>query len=636
MKLKRTLLSFILVITMLLSVFPFISLSASAETEPTQTEELEVLQVKDWILDVMFNDYYAFEIVFNGDVLPFSTGEEFRMLDGDATQTVYMEYFKFCGKTFAEINQEITEEDMDGWLIASFPATNGGVFLEPIIVYAHKQSQLQVRIHKEYVASISGDITIEVVEGSVITDKEGTSYTAGAGLLWKLTDEVRTNTVGSWYTEKPEAPAVRDVTVGISTVFDIKKDAEYYTIDINFSRDIFRSKTMHTLDYSAIDGTHGNYSYLKDYFTINNVTIADINSNTDDSGYTYTTYHTQGFVDALRVPVLMISVQTNQMKILIHEQYYQDNLSSNLVVGIKQDFYIISPAPNQEETAYERVGFKLAGAVTFTANADNSFTSSVEYVNYVADKEIIERAYTSEEMNALTYEKINLHSISTIVTMGDVRYYNGEKRTQAQYVVMYFDKPVCYQYIPYASGGKLNLSNNALNPAGTGVYLTQDQIDAYYDYHMDEYLNNFIKLDGKTLAEIKASETDPSAVPDLVVRFHYAGASSLPSSIVFYIEYNSNAWMRAEEEHTIEILKGFRTPLLGEVKENKKFVYNPESAEWATVSAGSQFSDTELVDVISDGGCNGSFGGGLVICAVALAGATAITLIKRRKNNEEN
>jgi len=632
MKAKRSLTAFILALLLAVGMTAW---QAPASAAAEEQNELQVLRVKDWILDVMTEDYYKFEVVFDGDVLPFGDGEEFRMIDGNEQQKAYMDYFKLCGKTLSQINEEVT--DTEGWEFVCFPSSLGGLYQKPILVNVHELNQMQVWVHKEYVATLTGDITFEVVEGSVITSKSGNEYVAPAGLLWTLTENVRATTAGEWYIDKPVVPADRDADLGVSGSTPFIRDTsmpEYYVMTIVFSRDVFRNEAMHTLDYSIQDGTHGDFSYLRKYFTVNGKTVEDITINTDDSAYNYVTF--KDHAPALRCPVMMISVYQNQMIIGIHEQYVADNgLMDNLQIGVTEDFYMIVRAPNLEETAYERVGYKVAEGITFTMQKDRSFTCSAKREPYVPDNEIIERKYTLEDMDKFEYDTINLHSISPIVSIGDVVFYNGERRTLAQYIVMYFDTDICYQYIPYATSGKVNLINLA-GAAGSGVFMTQKQIDAYFDYHMDYYLCNYFKLDGKTIKEIKENQSDSSSNPEISIRFHYAGASSLPSSVVLYIEYNNDAWMNTLEEHTLEVLAGFRTPLFGEVKADKKFVYDPDARAWASVSAGSEFASENLVDTPSETktekkGCGSIAGASLAIVAIPALFAAAICLKKEDK-----
>lgn len=634
MKVKRSMVSLLLIVIMLFGCIPaFVTAAATENSE--QTNVLPVETVKDWRL-VGTEDYVAFELVFSDNVMPFGPGgEEYRMMDGDSSQTAYASMFKFCGSTVADINANATDTSMSGWTFEDFPSNMGGVYKKPILIYVHQLFQIQFRVNVSYLEDIDGDITFEIVENSVITDKNGNSYTAGEGLLWTLTDDVKASGLGNWYTDKPVDPADRNETVGVSSITQFRKDtsmSEYYVTDILFSRDVFKTNDLGIIGYSVQDGSSGDFSSFKNYFTINGKTVAQINAETDDSEYNYVTF--KGGASSLLVPVMLVSIYKNQMTVALHEKYVEDNnVLSSLTLGVTDAFSSTVKAPNAEETKYEKVEYTVSGAYSFTLNSDMTFSTENTLLPYVADTEIIERKYTAAELDEMEWNKINLHSISTIVSIGDVRWYNGEKRTQAQYVVLYFDSPLCYQYIPYASGGKINLITLA-NSTGSEVNLTEKQIDAYYDYHMDLYLKKYIKIDGRTIEEIQDDETDPTASPDVAVRVHYAGSSSLPSSLVIYFEYNSNAWMNSETEHSIEILSGFRTPLFGEVKADKKFVYEPKSKEWASVSAGSVFANDTLVDTASaGGGCSGAVNGTVIICTVTLV--TALAFIKIKKGEYE-
>ena len=421
-------------------------------------------------------------------------------------------------------------------------------------------------------------------------------------------------------------------TVGISGITELAEGgslSEYYSTEISFSRDVFKKKDMSIIGFNIHDndGTYDYLATLADYFTVNGESVSAINEQTDDSSYEYTTFPNYARLD---VPVMLISMATNKMTVAIHKQYVSDNgLLSSLAIGVTAGFNFTVKAPHDEYDEYIDVNYTVEKAYTLTLTSSGFFSCDSVYTAYQADREIIERKYSREDMDKLEYKKINLHSISTIVQVGDVREYNGETRQQVQYVVLYFDSDVCNQYIPYASCRKSTLTNLAAN-----VYLTPKQIDAYYDYHMDEYLTKYIKIDGKTLADIRKDETDGTAVPEIAVRINYAGASSLPSSLTLNIEYNSVAWMSKNKPHTIEILKGFRTPLMGEIKADKKFEYNPDTEAWASTTSDPEFAAIPLVDesTQSGSGCGGALGGAAdILVALGIISAAAGILILRRK-----
>ena len=79
-------------------------------------------------------------------------------------------------------------------------------------------------------------------------------------------------------------------------------------------------------------------------------------------------------------------------------------------------------------------------------------------------------------------------------------------RSKAQYACVYFDRAISYQYIPYVSMGKKDLSNLAKSP-GSGVNLTQAPVDGIFDYRIDLSLNGHIKIDDKMLQHTGLSRT---------------------------------------------------------------------------------------------------------------------------------
>ena len=133
MKVKRSVMSLLLALMLALGCLP--AFTGAFATEQSQVNPLPVNTVKDWRIE-QTGDYVSFELVFDENVMPFgpSNGEEYRMMDGNATQKAYASYFKFCGKTVAQINEEITAEDMVSWEVSNFPASTGGDYLQPILI----------------------------------------------------------------------------------------------------------------------------------------------------------------------------------------------------------------------------------------------------------------------------------------------------------------------------------------------------------------------------------------------------------------------------------------------------------------------------------------------------------------------
>lgn len=172
------------------------------------------------------------------------------------------------------------------------------------------------------------------------------------------------------------------------------------------------------------------------------------------------------------------------------------------------------------------------------------------------------------DFSKINYESIHVSDVSDIIVY--------DAASQAEYMVLYFDRPVSNQYIPYASAGKQTLTN--LANAGLGVTLTQEQIDSLYDYRLDLALNDFIKIDGKTIREMKAEEPVNA---DQRLYLCWSGSSSDPRSITFYFSGGSESWLDPSERHTLEVMEGFTTPLFGKTDETQTFYFDPDTRTWS-------------------------------------------------------
>lgn len=374
------------------------------------------------------------------------------------------------------------------------------------------------------------------------------------------------------------------IEIGFSQMVNWTKggtENEIYVCDLYFSRNVLTSSDGNGVGYMMHDGEGENdYTYLQDYIAFNGKIMSQINEDTDTEEYDFLTFPSTLYSEKngsflYRVPVVIYAPSPEHLQIRIHEQYYVDEGWTNAPkIQILKGFYADGEV-NDAEGNYRSVKYSATKNTTFTYGTDNNWACDNGYEAYEEPIEIIERA--DIDFDAIDYEQIFVSSISQIVEYSSAITVGGELR-KPQYLCVYFDKAISYQFIPYITLGKKKLTSFAANPAGTGVELTQAQIDSIFDYRIDESFNYKVKINGKTIQECKKSEI---ASGDQKVYVALSGETSAPNNFTLYILADSASWMNPEEKHTLEIEQGFRTPLFGEIKKTQKFYYNPETLTWS-------------------------------------------------------
>ena len=361
-------------------------------------------------------------------------------------------------------------------------------------------------------------------------------------------------------------------------------EGDLIVFDICFSKDILTDEQGLGIGYRINDGDlvpSENYTYLQRYITFNGKKMSEINAETDISSYTFLTFPStlDATVDdkyIYKVPIMIYVPTPERMQIRISKQYYQEHMeNTGVTVQILQGFYAAGQVYDDFLAQLVDAEFRLSNTVTFTKDANHVWTSDRQLVNYQPTPEFIDRA--DIDFSKIDYKTIYATEVSDIMEFGSAVTIDGKEKSN-QYIVFYFDKDISYQYIPYVSAGKNFLEGLAANPEGLGVTLTQAQIDSVYDYRIDSAFNYNIKINGKTLKELKESENTNA---DFKINPCLSGSTSHPHTFTLYISADSEAWLDKTQTHTVEIVKGFRTPLFGEIKQTQTFYYQPETGMWS-------------------------------------------------------
>lgn len=418
--------------------------------------------------------------------------------------------------------------------------------------------------------------------------------------------------------------------LGISSVvgWDTTSNRDYSVFDVSLSRDaLMMDEAMESIGYRIIDGAQysqsQNFAYLQDYIEFNGETMRKINAETDVSDYEFVTFPSSAGAP-YNVPVVIYCGSKSQMQIRIHKDWLDEKGLSEkgLKMTFKKGFYVEAKKTNESLSAYEAVKYEFPSDVAITLG--DEWTCDAPYERYVPNEEIIVRK--DIDFSKIDYDAINISDLSYFVGYGDFKQI-GDKSVQNTLFQIYFDKPVFYQTVDYASVSKSNMKKYCSNT------MTEAQIDAWFDYRLDLSFADYLLINGKTLREIKKS-TGSDVETKIFVQY-----SGNPYAMTVYVEANNEFYLDPSAEYTFTLKKGFRTPLFGEIKKDATFYYNPETQTWSPSAPdknapnyGSEHE--EIVGyVTAKGGCSSSGTGIAALCPLAFIAAYAIC---RRKNDEQN
>lgn len=431
---------------------------------------------------------------------------------------------------------------------------------------------------------------------------------------------IRTTSVAA---EEPEAVRTESLALSDVLFWDTQSNRDIAVFDLNFSRDCFMKADMSTVDFRIIDGAmypDEDFSYIQDYILFNGESIKTINETTDVTDYEFITFPSD-IGAPFNVPVIIYSSSKSKLQVRVHKDWLESKelYGKGLKVTLKSGLYTDAKTTNEDLSAYVPVRYELKKDITVTYDGEK-WTSDTPYENYVRSEEIINRK--DIDFSKINYEKITVTGLSRFVGYGDFRTV-GDQSVQNTFFQIYFDKPLFYQTVDYASASKANMKTLCKNT------MTDAQIDAWFDYRLDLAFANCIVINGKTLGEIKKE-----AQTDLDVKL-FAQYSSNLYALTIYVEALEDFHINPAQDYTVTIKKGFRTPLFGEVKEDQTFYYNTVSQTWSS-SVGGEIPDygTETDKVVGytvSKGCSSSYLGSIALLPLIAAGAYFVV---RRKDHE--
>ena len=221
-----------------------------------------------------------------------------------------LEYIYFNGRAIAEINAE--SDDAYG---SEFNAITSYAACAPIAVLYNKLSEtssyLQIWVPTGYpnlgATAEQNHQSIEI--------KEGFSITQGS-TTWVVSEDIKwINLNGSWVNAETTF-AADTVTIDNPRIEGTAN--ELYKVDITSS--------SWNITCNNYDFMEASYSSVRDYIFINGRSINDINDNTDDSAYTYSTWPMTGTSGAQFVQPILIETHNgdgdpNTITLWIHKNY---------------------------------------------------------------------------------------------------------------------------------------------------------------------------------------------------------------------------------------------------------------------------------------------------------------------------
>ena len=238
-----------------------------------------------------------------------------------------MKYLYLNGTSLYDINKN----DDGSYGSAQGNIASGGVYA-PILVQmgvddGNSRSYIQIHIPTEYpnagATANQNHQNFEIKAGFTVT--EGTT-------TWKVTQDIKwLNLNGTWVKESATF-AGSDVTIDNPRVEGNAN--ELYKVDI--------TSTAWTIDCNDYDFMYGNaYATYRQYIYINGVSVYDINVNTDDSSYVYSTFPMTGADDATFAHPVLIQTHNqasdpNTITLWIHKDYMKslgDSVTVTLGAG---------------------------------------------------------------------------------------------------------------------------------------------------------------------------------------------------------------------------------------------------------------------------------------------------------------
>jgi hypothetical protein len=237
-----------------------------------------------------------------------------------------------------------------------------------------------------------------------------------------------------------------------------------------------------------------------------------------------------------------------------------------------------------------------------------------------------------------------VYTPTRVESVDDIKVFHPTENP-SQYIMLYFDRPASYQSLKLMTV-ESESKRKALN--GGDRWLSDAAIEGLYQYGIPQSMLSNIKIDGKTIKEIKdeARQSVPITNPawasenpnfaEEVISGEYLGDGWNINGIMLVVHSSSPIYFDLSKAHTLEFLAGLVTPLNTRIENTQKFVYAPEYLSWVEVSG-----DGESIDYVylpppakeytpgGQDGCSGA-AGGIFVQIMAMCAAVFVRKIGKK------
>jgi hypothetical protein len=228
--------------------------------------------------------------------------------------------------------------------------------------------------------------------------------------------------------------------------------------------------------------------------------------------------------------------------------------------AFKKDLFTITKG----ETSYT-----LDQDIALSIKKDGSITTSYSYVSYEPDP-----VYGwDKDLSSVTYENVMPVEVSDITPVGTpVEDPAGWNRYNC-YFVIFFDQPISTKYFPEITRPREILETYT-------SYYTAEDLAGLFDGKVHESALDCLLVDGKSIREICAEETD-ATLQSLALAAAYAGDSFNVRGLTLSYNIGAKDLIDIAASHTLTVKKGLITPLNGKTEQDTSFTFDPLKRAWS-------------------------------------------------------
>lgn len=360
------------------------------------------------------------------------------------------------------------------------------------------------------------------------------------------------------------SPAEYGIKNDDTDVLEIKNGFYYNGVGVN--------ENLVAVYYASVESWNWNDDYFYGSEELNILYISDI-IRYEESAMTYfyirfkeepvnkpfSFAHYNSLINNIEVNGIPLSVM---MANTAHEDIYIHYQTSHMFNGYGLFIYFkdasLAKYPfkaNESNTLLFKKGFKTPSLSTLKHD--------IEYV-YDYDQQFWVIANPPKN----DYYEIEVRDVSSIMT---------DDHGNAFFLI-YFNKDVSVRYMPFVSGS-ISWLRSVSNSSDAPFYYSEAVLQGIMYDNIRNSVVDYIKINGKTIREMMQAE---SGFKDTSVMVHYTGGTFDPKAIQIVLSIEGDNKYIPGTHYTLEILKGFKTPLYGELSET--YYYDFTKRELTTQS----------------------------------------------------